>query len=245
MHMKPLTDRQHTLLMTLIDEYVRSATPVASQNLAGKGNLQVSPATIRNELMELEEAGYLSQPYTSAGRIPTERAWRAYITEIQQRMADAPARHSAADAEKLREVVHDQQRTDVETLLKETAKMLAELLDEAIIVGFSPRDVYTTGLSHLFRQPEFLEIRDVIEISALVDRLDEIVERVFTRASQDPAVLLGSENPLGESCSLIVTAYDVPHQHAHGVVAALGPVRQPYGEHLSLLQYATDLLRAA
>lgn len=243
--MEDLSERQHTLLITLIDEYVRTATPVASQNLVGKGGLQVSPATIRNELMDLEEAGYLSQPYTSAGRIPTERAWRAYIAEVRQRLndpSDPPVRQPGA--EKLRAVI-SQHRTDSETLLKDMAKALAEVLDAAVIVGFSPHDVYYTGLTHLFRQPEFLEIGDVLEISALVDQLDEIVARIFDRAGQDIDVLLGQDNPLGDSCSLLITTYELPQAKSRGLMAALGPVRQPYGDHFSLLQTATSLLRSA
>lgn len=237
--MQSLTSRQHHLLVKLIDEYIRLAQPVASQALTGPGGVPVSPATVRNELMELEDAGYLQQPYTSAGRLPTERAWKLYIAEVQERGETIDAKIQRTVAEHLRSVVARRPEHTV-IILKDLAKALAEEFDEAIIVGFAPHDVYYTGLSHLFHQPEFIEVRDVVELTSLVDRLDEIVDQLFPTADERVQVLLGRDNPLGEHCSLLLTRYHT--RRSEGVLAALGPLRQPYRHHLPLLAYARDLL---
>jgi len=74
-----LSDRSRRLLATLVREYIETGEPVSSQVLARESGLGVSSATVRNALAQLEEAGYLHQPHTSAGRVPTDRAYRAFV----------------------------------------------------------------------------------------------------------------------------------------------------------------------
>lgn len=234
--MADLTPRQHSLLTNLIEAYVRSAEPVPSQALVGQRGLDVSPATIRNELAALEEAGYLEQPHTSAGRVPTERAWRAYVHELQSELAQQKAQPKPADATRLKIAIESEHGTHP---LKALAKSLVDLVDEAVIVAFSPRDVYYTGLSNLFRQPEFMAQGEVLAMSELMDRLDDAVTKLFPTATGEVTVLLGRDNPLGSHCGLLVTRYR--NGQSEGVIAALGPLRQPYRHHLPLLAFARDL----
>lgn len=79
-----MTDRQQKILKLIVKEYIDSPKPVSSQVLAR--NLGLSSATLRNEMMELEKTGYLNQPHTSAGRIPTEKAYRFFIGQPQKDM---------------------------------------------------------------------------------------------------------------------------------------------------------------
>ena len=74
-----ITERQEKILHSLIKEYIDSAEPISSDLLKKRGSLDVSPATIRNELQELTELGYIVQPHTSAGRIPTEKGYKFFI----------------------------------------------------------------------------------------------------------------------------------------------------------------------
>jgi heat-inducible transcriptional repressor len=74
-----LSDRRRIVLSALVEEYVRSAQPVASKQLVDRYDLRVSPATVRNELAALEEIGYLRQPHVSAGRVPTDSGYRAFV----------------------------------------------------------------------------------------------------------------------------------------------------------------------
>ncbi|OGZ69304.1 MAG: hypothetical protein A3D35_00590 [Candidatus Staskawiczbacteria bacterium RIFCSPHIGHO2_02_FULL_34_9] len=74
-----LTNRQGTILNILIKEYIDKAEPVSSDLLKKKSGLDISPATIRNDLQDLTEMGYINQPHTSAGRIPTEKGYRYFI----------------------------------------------------------------------------------------------------------------------------------------------------------------------
>lgn len=83
--MKKLTERQKTLLLLLIKDYIESAQPVSSKRLAEHYHLNLSSATIRNEMAELTELGYLRQPHTSAGRVPTEEGYRYFVSEMMNK----------------------------------------------------------------------------------------------------------------------------------------------------------------
>ena len=77
-----LTEREETILGAVIDLYVRSAEPVGSRLIAGRYDLGLSPATIRNTMQDLEERGFLKQPHTSAGRVPTDLGYRYYVDRL-------------------------------------------------------------------------------------------------------------------------------------------------------------------
>lgn len=79
-----LNERKMRILKSIIDEYIESGEPVGSKHLASAGNMSLSPATIRNEMSELEEMGYLDKPHTSAGRIPSNAAYRIYIEKLME-----------------------------------------------------------------------------------------------------------------------------------------------------------------
>ena len=82
-----LTERRADILGMLVDEYIDTAVPVSSRALVSNPRLEVSSATIRNELAALEEDGYITHPYTSAGRVPSDRGYRLYVEAL---MAEEP-----------------------------------------------------------------------------------------------------------------------------------------------------------
>ncbi|MCH7578602.1 MAG: HrcA family transcriptional regulator, partial [Chloroflexi bacterium] len=85
-----LTERREQLLRFIVDEYVRSAQPVASSAVVQRYGLPVSSATIRNEMARLEDEGYIVQPHTSAGRVPSDKGYRYYV-EALMRPQEPPA----------------------------------------------------------------------------------------------------------------------------------------------------------
>ncbi len=80
-----LTERKLKILQAIISDYVRSAEPVGSRTLSKKYDLGISPATIRNEMADLEEMGYLTHPHTSAGRVPSDKAYRLYVNALMEK----------------------------------------------------------------------------------------------------------------------------------------------------------------
>ncbi|MGH2556439.1 MAG: heat-inducible transcriptional repressor HrcA [Actinomycetota bacterium] len=118
---RDLSERKAAILRALVQLYIRTGEPVGSEALASSAGLSVSSATIRNELAALEEMGYLTQPHTSAGRAPTDLAYRSYVDML-------PARPKLRDAER-RAIVHffDEALADVDEILRGTTHLLSRL----------------------------------------------------------------------------------------------------------------------
>ena len=112
--MNALTSRQTQILKALIDEYIETAEPVGSGPLEKKYNLGVSPATIRNEMANLTRLGFLKQPHTSAGRIPTSGAMKFYVDQLMEEK-----QMSLAEEVKAKEEVWDE-RADFNKFLNES-----------------------------------------------------------------------------------------------------------------------------
>jgi heat-inducible transcriptional repressor len=128
----PLSDREAVILRAVVRSYVDTALPVGSRSLADQGLLDLSSASIRNTMSALEARGYLDHPHTSAGRVPTDLGYRAYVDELMERSGLPPAQRKRLRAEL------DQVRGDIETMLRETSRLLGQLT-HLLGVVLSPR----------------------------------------------------------------------------------------------------------
>src|SRR3989338_7169900 len=142
-----LNERKSALLSAIIKEHISTGQTVASKALVDKHGFSLSPATIRNEMGDLEQSGYIYQPHTSAGRIPTEKGWKFYIENFLKDI-ELTDQHKKALDKTLKE-----HGLSYEGAIKSVAKQMADLSREAIFVGFAPDNFYYTGLSHLFAHP--------------------------------------------------------------------------------------------
>ncbi|MDB4896227.1 MAG: heat-inducible transcriptional repressor [Firmicutes bacterium] len=115
-----LDDRKSKVLQAVIEDYVTSAEPVGSRTISRKYNLGVSPATIRNEMSELEEMGFLEQPHTSAGRIPSDRGYRYYVDCLMQ------SKEVGAAEEEVIQRTFERKVREIDTLIRETARILSD-----------------------------------------------------------------------------------------------------------------------
>jgi heat-inducible transcriptional repressor len=129
-----LTPRERRVLEAVIQTYVQTAEPAGSRMLARRHGLGVSPATIRNTMSDLEEKGFLSHPHTSAGRVPTDKAYRAYVDALLNSPAGAIV---VAERERLREDLSASHST-IETILRRAAQSLGVLTQE-LGVALGPR----------------------------------------------------------------------------------------------------------
>lgn len=116
-----LTDRKLKILHAIISDYVKSAEPVGSRTLSKRFELGISPATIRNEMSDLEEMGYLTHPHTSAGRVPSDKAYRLYVNSLMERHELSPAEKSII-AQQLRANVNEFDKT-----IQHAAKILSQI----------------------------------------------------------------------------------------------------------------------
>lgn len=116
-----LDDRKFLILQAIIDDYIMTAVPVGSRTISRKSGMSVSPATIRNEMSDLEELGYLDQPHTSAGRVPSAKAYRLYVDSLLTTQT-----LSKEDAERIQNHLKLRNR-QMEQVIRRAAQTLSEL----------------------------------------------------------------------------------------------------------------------
>ncbi len=164
--------RQEKLLKLIIENYIKTAEPIGSKFIVEVGDLEVSAPTIRNEMRELENSGFLTQPHTSAGRIPTEKGYQYYVETLMQ-----PQEISKKNKEILTQII--KQTNDEIKKIKNTVKKIAEIANNAIIVAFDKDNIYYTGISNLFTQPEFLDQVNLSSISSMFDQCENCLDSLF------------------------------------------------------------------
>ncbi|MDD4900721.1 MAG: hypothetical protein PHS62_01245 [Patescibacteria group bacterium] len=217
--------RKELILKTIIKEYIKTATPIGSEGLVEKYNLDISSATVRNEMADLEEAGFIIQPHTSAGRIPTEKAYNFYLENLSEKKL------SDAEVKLFKEALLKKEEMN----FKQAAKMMAKISGNAIFWAFHRHNLYYTGISNLLHQPEFSGADMVYDISALIDRLDEVIGGIFNDLKFGPQIMLGSKNPFGVYCSAVLSKYRLGDET--GLVGILGPMRMNYEKNLALVKF--------
>jgi len=225
-----INERKKFLLETIVNEYIKTVQPVSSGNLVGKYKLDISPATVRNEMMELEEEGYIYQPHTSSGRIPTEMAYRLFSPELSSEKRKKLKDSEVALLNKLFE--HN------EAAYKQSAKAIAELANGAVFWAFHKNDLYYTGLTNLFTQPEFKQVDAVCDVSSVIDRMEEIIDGIFEELENKEQVFIGSQNPFGNFLSTVLVKYK--YNNKSGVFGILGPMRMDYSRNLALVEFIKE-----
>lgn len=231
-----MTERQAKLLAAIIEQYAEVASPVGSSLLAKAFN--VSSATVRSEMVQLEDAGYITQPHTSAGRIPTDKGYRYYVnnlTDLVETSAERRAERALTTRVEGGGLPERTIRNAVDTLVELTHNLgLATIGNQ----------LYMSGLSNLFGQPEFIHREQVQEVAKLLDNIEPWLREA---APNKPlSVYIGHENPIGRNsgCSLIISRFRSPYSD-HSYVGTLGPTRQSYRGVMSLVQRAGEALEEA
>lgn len=234
-----MTERHETILSAIIKEYVSTATPVGSSMIVDKYKLDLSSATVRNIMNDLEQAGYIFQPHTSAGRVPTDNGYRYFVDSLMQEKELGKGEQRALQAEVLK------LKAEKNRLAKTMAKMLAAMSDNVALSGLIDSDsVWDFGMTKLLEQPEFKETDHVCQVASLLEQIDENVDKLSKQAeNREIEVYIGEENPLGraEHCSMIISGIEFPSGEK-GVIAVVGPKRMCYGKNISLVKYVKKLL---
>ena len=228
-----MTDRQKNILYAIVEQYAEVASPVGSTLLSKIFN--VSSATIRSEMAELERLGYITQPHTSAGRIPSDKGYRYYvnnITEVDDHTSSRRTEKALASRASQKGVPERVIRNTVDTLVDLTHNLgLATIGNQ----------LYMSGLSNLFGQPEFMNSGQVKEVARLLDNLEPWL---YEASPNEPlSVYIGHENPIGRSagCTLIVSKFRSPYSD-HSYIGILGPTRQSYRDVMTLVRRAGQTL---
>lgn len=224
-------------MKTVIEEYTSTAEPVGSVTLEKKYNLGISPATIRNEMMDLTKMGFLVQPHTSAGRIPTPMALKYYVRELikEQEL-------SAAEEVAVKQKVWDQ-RFETEKFLRQITRVLADTSNALAVTCTSRGDVYHAGYAHILDNPEFYDIDVAREVLSLIDEFNRL-NAIFSRAAGEETVhiLVGDdlESKGLESLGLVFTDFKAPR--LSGSLGIIGPSRLNYPQLIPVIRYFGGLV---
>jgi transcriptional regulator of heat shock response len=226
-----MEERTKLILKTIISEHIKTGAPVGSEILVEKYKLNISAATVRNEMAGLEENGFIRQPHTSAGRVPTPKAYQYFIENLKVKKL------SAKDESLIIEAMGENKETD----LKKTAKLLAHLSSSAVIWAFYKNNLFYTGISNLLSQPEFSQNNLIYRTGAIIDRLDEIMDEIFDSVNYSPEIIIGEENPFGNFFSTIICKYKL--ESNVGVFGLLGPIRMDYEKNSALVNFINNKLK--
>jgi heat-inducible transcriptional repressor len=227
-----MTERQAKLLAAIIEQYAEIAAPVGSVLLAKL--FDVSSATIRAEMAKLEEMGYIEQPHTSAGRVPTDKGYRTYVNSLT--LGQDHNRRSARVIEA--RVASNATRAD--QAIRQAVDALSELTRNLGIATIGDQ-LYMSGISNLFMQPEFVEGEHVRDVARLLDNLEPWLREAAPNETLN--VFIGSENPIGRDsgASLIISRFRSPYSD-RSYIGVLGPTRQSYSRVINLVSQTGQVL---
>ena len=233
-----MTERQAKLLRAIIEQYAEVAVPVGSVTLAKL--FGVSSATIRSDMAQLELSGYIAQPHTSAGRIPTDKGYRFYVNELTdaETYDEAPMLDRGTRAIDARVATYAD-RTD--RAIRSAVDSLVELTHNLGLATIGDQ-LYMSGMANLFSQPEFIgSSHNVQQVARLLDNLEPWLREA---APNEPLnVYIGAENPVGKSseASLIISRFRSPYSD-RSYIGVLGPTRQDYARVMRLVRHTGAML---
>lgn len=218
--------RYNKLLKAIVEQHINTAKPVSSKSLVEDKLFDLSSATIRNEMVELEEQGFIKQPHTSAGRVPTVSGYRYYLDNLLS-IKDIDHR-DMAELEK-----------SYQSDMRDLVKHLSQKTNLAAILTSERNNIYITGLFNLFSQPEFEDYKMVLSMGQVVDSLERAMANILPKINK-AEVLLGEENPWSDNCSVVIAPLPTKEK---SLLAFLGPVRMDYNLVLGLMDSVVKIVK--
>ncbi|MCX8016156.1 MAG: hypothetical protein N2692_02540 [Patescibacteria group bacterium] len=230
-----LTERQEKILNLIIEEYNRFRKPIGSKWFARKYFKELSSATIRREFNFLTKQKYLAQPYWSAGRIPTDKAYQWFVeTNILNPFL---LENDVAYWEKKLEKLHD-------LPFFEMTKQIANLC-ESLTVGYLPPEemIFKFGLKKLFEQLKELSLMRWETIWEDLDYLDDRLKKsVRDLIQEDMQIFIGDESPITKDKHLSVVSYAIPQKTHKNLLILIGPKNMICRRNISILEAAHKIL---
>ena len=240
-----ITPRQTQILVAIIEQYAEVASPVGSVTLAKL--FGVSSATIRAEMAKLEEFGFITQPHTSAGRMPTDKGYRFYVNRLSEQQESERfllnADNSRDNFTRSTQAISlriQSQKARADQAIRSAVDSLVELTGNLGLATIGDQ-LYINGIYNLFSQPEFESGEAVQSVAQLLDNLEPWLREVSPNEPLN--VYIGSENPIGKSsgASLIISKFQSPFSE-NSYIGVLGPTRQSYGKVIRLVRHTGEFL---
>jgi transcriptional regulator of heat shock response len=220
-----MSSRRLEILRAIVDEYVATQEPVGSKSIADRHGLGISPATIRNEMAVLEDEGLITQPHTSAGRIPTDLGYRVFVDKLATVKQLSTAERRAIET-------FLEGSSDLDELLKKSAKLLADITKQVAVVTYpvvteGREKLAISGTAHLARSGDDLGLT----LSPILEALEEqvVLLRLLDEVHSTVLVRIGSEQAETnlQATSLVTVGYGDQTSQL-GALGVLGPTRMDY-----------------
>lgn len=222
--MTVFSDRKIDILDFIIRDYIKHGVPVASGRVHKKTSINAAPATIRNIMCGLDDDGYLKQPHTSGGRIPTNKAYRYFVDSL----IDIKEPHK----------VEDEIFDEMDRAMSEATKLFTVMADFG-----EKKSLHFYGARQLLEEPEF-EDHDLMQsFASIFDNLYETAD-VYRQAMDEERVFIGRENPIKETQMMSVVGGRVNNKNSESVLLIIGPTRMDYEHNCSTLRYFFQKLKS-
>ncbi len=237
--MEDLTQRQVDILKVIIQEYTETGEPVGSEILEKKYKLGVSPATIRNEMVELAKKAYLKKTHFSSGRVPSAKGFRFYIKHLMREKE-----LSTVDEVAYKNSIWDE-RNEMHRLLSQATKVLAERTGLLSLSATAGGDVYYSGVAHLLDKQEFLNLdlsKNLFELLDEINYWEKILNQCL-KVEEDIYYMLGEEDfhdPIFEPCASIFGEFE--GGEIKGIIGVVGPKRMYYETVTPQIRYFSNLI---
>ena len=222
-----LDDRKKRILQAIVDYYLDNAEPIASKIIANDYGLELSSATIRNEMAEMEEMGLIEKPHTSSGRIPSDLGYRYYVDDIMN--------VDRVDEKEIVKVLDSINKGDKDVL--QAVSMALSGATHYTSISLDDDTMFLYGRNNVFDYPEFNDVESLKKFMYLLEE-EELIREVMSKShGPDITVRIGKENTLEQmqDYSLITFSYQ-----DKGDIAIVGPRRMDYSKVIGYIKYLLE-----
>lgn len=233
-----LSARQVQILRAIIQEYIDTAEPVGSDTIDRKYSIGVSPATIRNEMVQLTKQGYLKKEHSSAGRVPTSQALKLYVNELMKEKE-----LSVADEVSAKEKIWHTRR-EMEELLSEISKVMAEKSHALGISMLNNEHVYHSGYANLLNMPEFYDIQVMRQVLQLIEEISALDEIFSSTSSENPIHVIYGQDTGNENLAPVAIIFTNFSARGHLCrIGVIGSRRFDYPYIIPMIKYVRSLVQ--
>lgn len=231
--------RKDRILSIVVNEYIKTVTPISSGYIVDEHHLDLSPATIRNILAELEEDGMLTHPHTSAGRVPTQEGYRYYVDNLMNEIQLLEEEKERVNRE------YAQGVKDLEAALEKTSQVISDLTHYTSIIsvdGWNGK-IFLRGTNYVVGYPEYQDLKKIQSILAALEERERLLEFINRDLQRKIQIYIGHEIVCSdiEGCSMAVSRYQ-SRKGLSGRIAVLGPTRMDYSRVVCSLDYLSKLM---
>ncbi len=237
-----MNERQAKILASVVEEYTKTGLPVGSQIIVKKYLPEISPATVRNDMTNLEKEGLLHQTHISSGRIPTDKGYRFFVESLMKSKELSRREQNELQSELLK------LRAKNVRMARTMAKLLSAMSGQIAMTGNIDQDeYYEFGLRNILESSDIEELDEMCRLVEVLDAIDEKVDALLDCMKDgETRIFIGQENPIREMSgySMVVSPFR-NKEGERGMIALIGPKRMEYAKNKSLIDFVKNFFSAS